>query len=132
MYDPEEEISTDAVDHDDPVHDHRICNSEGWALFDVDSTGILEIQRDDEAGVFPTDLHAVAFVRQKADAGSPYHRKALDVHLRTWPADAARGTHVAIRHLQLLKQCDPDTTTCGDIRRQLVAEFGEEVVSAAE
>jgi len=76
-------LPSDACFHDHPLRDHRICNAEGWALSDVDSTGIFEIRRDGEAEVFETDTHAIAFVRGKADSGSPYHRKALDVHLMT-------------------------------------------------
>lgn len=53
---------------------------EGWDLFDIDSTGILEIQRDDEAGIFESDEDAVSYVRAKAWAGSKRHQWSLRAH----------------------------------------------------
>jgi hypothetical protein len=82
-------IPTDAPDHDNPVTDRRICVEEGWILADVDNTGILEIQKDDDASVFETDTEAVMFVAAKAGLGVPYHCRALEVHLKTHPTDKA-------------------------------------------
>ena len=76
----EEEIPEDAHLHDDPITDHRICNQEGWALFNVDSTGLLEIQRDDEAEKFAGDAEAFEFVLKLARGGSPYHQRAILAH----------------------------------------------------
>ena len=87
--DDEEEIPSDAYLVDDPITDHRICNQEGWTLFDVDSTGLLEIQRDDEAEMFAGDDEAVEFVRRRAGR-SPYHRKAIVIHDRDAQALLAR------------------------------------------
>lgn len=84
--DADDEIPADAYLHDDPLHDRRIAHSEGWDLFDIDTTGILEIQRDDEAGKFSDDQAAVDFVKQR---NTPYHQKAFAIH-KTHSADAAR------------------------------------------
>jgi hypothetical protein len=64
------------------------ANHEGWSLFDVNSTGLLEIQRDDEADLFESDEAAVNFVRRRANEGSMPHYLALRTHLR----------HAAIRN----------------------------------
>lgn len=58
-----------------------IYEQEGWCLFDVDSTGLMEIERDDEADVFNTDEAALAFVRHRAEY-SDFHRKAIEAHDR--------------------------------------------------
>ena len=75
-----EEIPADAHLHDDPLTDGRIAYSEGWAMIDVDSSGYLEIERDDERDTFGSDEEAVAFVREEAVHGSPYHVKAVARH----------------------------------------------------
>ncbi|MEY2153069.1 hypothetical protein AB7849_19345 [Rhodanobacter sp. 115] len=54
--------------------------AEGWDLWDVDGTGMLEIQRVDEANVFATDQEAVLCVRLKAALGSVRHRQAAAIH----------------------------------------------------
>lgn len=59
---------------------NKCCAGEGWGLFDVDSTGYLEIQKSDEAGVFDDDDDAFSFVRRLAEAGSRLHSEALDIH----------------------------------------------------
>lgn len=84
---PGEVIPSDACLHDDPACDRRISIAEGWCIIDVDSTGVLEIEKDDDAGVFASDEEAVEFVRQKAAAGSTYHQKAMAIHLKTHPPD---------------------------------------------
>lgn len=55
-------------------------HAEGWGLFDVDASGLLEIQRLDEAEVFGSDEEAVGFVRALASAGSAMHVAALAQH----------------------------------------------------
>lgn len=77
-----EAIPSDAHLVDDPVTDGRISELEGWGMFNVDSTGLMEIERDDEAAVFADDAAAVEFVRLKAGSGSPYHVKAIEIHDR--------------------------------------------------
>jgi hypothetical protein len=52
---------------------------EGWLVIWSDSIGGLEIQRDDEAGMFKDDEHALTHVKLLADRGSAYHKQALDV-----------------------------------------------------
>lgn len=83
--DDDGEIPADAFLHDDPLTDHRICNREGWAVFDVDATGLLEIQRDDNSEAFDSDAEAVGFVGLCA-ARSPYHAKALAIHAKDYEA----------------------------------------------
>lgn len=56
------------------------ADAEGWGIFDVDGSGLLEIERDDEADVFACDEDAVAFVREKAEAGSGVHIAAIRAH----------------------------------------------------
>jgi hypothetical protein len=53
---------------------------EGWALFDWDGTGLMQIQRIDQDGAFASDDEAIAFVRQQAEAGSASHATALIAH----------------------------------------------------
>jgi hypothetical protein len=59
--------------------DSKAAVAEGWEIFDIDSTGVLEIERDDESGKFKNDNAARAFVAKKAAKGSPLHLKALCV-----------------------------------------------------
>lgn len=55
--------------------------AEGWDLFDLDATGIAEIQRFDGAEVkFPSDEAAVTWVRERASDGSLLHKTALAIH----------------------------------------------------
>lgn len=101
-----DEVPTDAHLRDDPLRDRRIAHSEGWDLFDIDTT---EIQRDDEAAVFPDDQAAIDFVR---GAGAPYHQKAIAIHeapaaeaflhragppVRAYLADSDRWERLAIK-----------------------------------
>lgn len=52
--------------------DNTQANREGWCLFNDG-----ELQRLDEAEVFPSDLAALAYVKGCADMGSHYHNEAL-------------------------------------------------------
>lgn len=52
------------------------ANDEGWNLFESDERG-LEIERDDEAGIFDSDERAVWHVMNWAAEGSQLHQKAL-------------------------------------------------------
>lgn len=65
-----------------------VALAEGWDLFDVDSKGIFQIQRDDDSAIFQSDIAAVDFVRKKASEGSEVHMRALAAHL----VDAAKLT----------------------------------------
>lgn len=58
----------------------EFARSEGWGIFDIDSTGYLEIQRDDEQGVFASDDDAFDHVFKLSRAGSDLHTKALAIH----------------------------------------------------
>ncbi|MBI6883053.1 hypothetical protein [Pseudomonas putida] len=58
---------------------------EGWALFDVDGSGLMEIQRDDELDVFETDDDAIAHVLARSEQGSLSHRRALALHMLDAP-----------------------------------------------
>jgi len=53
---------------------------EGWALFDYDSLGLFEIERDDDKDVFDSDDEAVAHVERMAESGSALHAWALVLH----------------------------------------------------
>lgn len=72
-------IPADAHLHDDPAHDSRIADSEGWCI-ERGRDGYPEIQRDDTSDVFKNDEEALEFVRGEANRGSPHHRKALTLH----------------------------------------------------
>ncbi len=56
---------------------HQQALGEGWCIIDVDGSGYLEIERDDECDEFKTDPDALWFVIEKARGGSEYHREAL-------------------------------------------------------
>lgn len=57
--------------------DDAYALNEGWGIFDSDTRG-LEIERDDEAAIFPHDDAAVEYVNEKAKTDA-FHQKALDV-----------------------------------------------------
>ncbi|HEP6430584.1 TPA: hypothetical protein VDB83_004907 [Burkholderia cenocepacia] len=59
--------------------DCAIADKQGWNLFDVDGSGYLEIQRDDEAQVFESDDDALAYVREQAQGGCPVALKAMGI-----------------------------------------------------
>ncbi|MEN6401498.1 MAG: hypothetical protein ABFD94_06090 [Armatimonadia bacterium] len=60
--------------------DRQAAQREGWDVFELDSRGVLEIQRcesDDVETPFRTDALAAMHVHERAKAGSELHRKAL-------------------------------------------------------
>ncbi len=57
-----------------PSRAHR----EGWDIFDVDSSGYLEIQRLDEVEIFDSDEEARTWVKNQAACDSDYHRDAIE------------------------------------------------------
>ncbi|HHK0379474.1 TPA: hypothetical protein ACQQJB_003648 [Pseudomonas aeruginosa] len=59
---------------------------EGWALFEIGHSDLMEIQRDDELAVFASDDEAVDHVKRMAAAGSQRHQEALARHLADSPA----------------------------------------------
>lgn len=63
-------------------HADGIAKREGWALVNYDSTGLLQIQRLDEANVFNSDEAAIAHVARLAMAGSILHQEAMSLHNR--------------------------------------------------
>ncbi len=50
----------------------------GWRLFDIGGSEM--IQRDDEMGIFASDVEAIEHVRRLAAAGSSRHQKVLATH----------------------------------------------------
>lgn len=50
---------------------------EGWSLFDVD--GRWQLQRVDEDKKFESDAEAIIFVASKANEGSEYHMRAIEM-----------------------------------------------------
>lgn len=62
-------------------HDDAAALREGW-LISNSSDGCDEIQRHDEAEIFPGDAEAIAHVYWKAGAGSDLHRRAIAHTLR--------------------------------------------------
>lgn len=58
---------------------------EGWALFEIGHSGLMEIQRDDEMAIFATDDDALAHVERMAAQGSQRHQDALARHLADAP-----------------------------------------------
>lgn len=59
----------------------QVGMQEGWALFnDGLNDHNYRIERDDEAGIFPGDDEAIAFVERLSLLGSKVHKLALDVH----------------------------------------------------
>jgi hypothetical protein len=58
--------------------DNSRAIDEGWALFDSD--GCLDLQRIDEDEIFDNDQDAIDYVRNEAEAGSEYHKRALQLH----------------------------------------------------
>lgn len=62
---------------------HEMAAIEGWDLFGPESDtsdNRLEIQRDDEANIFPDDTTALSHVRKEASTGSTLHAIALELH----------------------------------------------------
>lgn len=60
--------------------DSEQAAQEGWDMFAINADQtIWQLQRDDEAGVFPTDIHAFQFAYRKALTGSRLHKKALQL-----------------------------------------------------
>lgn len=60
-------------------------SSEGWALFEIGRSGLVEIQRDDEMGIFETDEDALEHVKRMAAQGSQPHKDALARHMADAP-----------------------------------------------
>jgi hypothetical protein len=61
----------------------------GWAVFDFDGNGLMQVQRDDESGIFESDEDALNFVQTMAKSNSVRHTEALSVHYRDQAAIAA-------------------------------------------
>jgi hypothetical protein len=57
--------------------DRRAAQKEGWDLFDIDSTGVIEIQRLDTPRKFDSDDAARRYVRRMAANNSMLHMRAL-------------------------------------------------------
>lgn len=69
----------------DDLDFESVTSNEGWDLFEVYGSDLMEIQRDDEMGIFETDDDALAHVQMKADEGSAAHRNALARHMLDAP-----------------------------------------------
>ncbi|MGG2621738.1 hypothetical protein [Pseudomonas aeruginosa] len=65
---------------------HHPQADEGWALFEIGHSGLMEIQRDDEMAVFASDDDALDYVKRLAAEGSQRHQEALTRHLADAPA----------------------------------------------
>jgi hypothetical protein len=52
------------------------CVWEGWVLTHSNEYG-LRVERYDENTTFKSDAEALAFVTERANAGSAYHQEAL-------------------------------------------------------
>lgn len=61
-----------------PAWDNTQASAEGWDVF-TRSDGRLEIEKDDELDIFPTDDAALDHVIAQATAGSAYHLRALSI-----------------------------------------------------
>lgn len=53
--------------------------AQGWGVWMNTTTGRLEIQRHDEAEIFPDDAAAVAYVRDRAKHGDMLAHTALEI-----------------------------------------------------
>lgn len=77
------------------TQDDALAQREGWAVFDFDGTGLLEIEHLDcqeieGAPTLSSDYEALQIVRAKALAGSPLHIRALAIHEQDAKAIDAR------------------------------------------
>jgi hypothetical protein len=59
--------------------DHERAAKEGWGLFEPDRAPWVEIQRDDDQGLFESDEAAVAHVINEQEGGSDMHFRALAI-----------------------------------------------------
>jgi hypothetical protein len=76
----------------DPLKDRAPAFREGWGLFEC-GDGQLVIEADNECRVFRganANLDAYAFVEARAEAGSPYHKAAIEL-VNESAEDADRG-----------------------------------------
>jgi|GEM_PF-5777951 len=55
------------------------AQEEGWGLFEVDRFPGIEIECDDEAGIFESDDEAIAHVIKRTEEGSYFHWTALTI-----------------------------------------------------
>jgi rubrerythrin len=97
--------------------DNTQAAGEGWGLFNRDENP--EIQRIDEDKVFADDAAAIAFVRQKADEGSAYHKTAISLHDIANPPRQVRNHYKCPRcshewHDEWDCECDDDCPACGN------------------
>ena len=84
-----------------PINESANGNKkEGWMVSNAED-GKMEIQKDDEAGIFKSDAEAKEFVMDKAKAGSKEHQKALKA------AGLSEGTEGWQRSTELLNEWHP-------------------------
>jgi len=57
----------------------RQAVSQGWDMFDYDCSGMLQLQRSDEEGVFASDDEAIAFVKVLAERGDETAKLAIEL-----------------------------------------------------
>lgn len=70
--------------------DQALAYSEGWALFNYPEN--TDLEKDDEAGKFPSDDEALAHVARRAmEKGGDVHMKALRAWKRTNPTGYAEA-----------------------------------------
>lgn len=64
----------------------------GWDMFRYDDLDMLQLQRCDEKEIFPSDMEAIDFVKQKAAAGDEIAQLALELDAYFEPViDALRS-----------------------------------------
>ena len=78
-YEMKDELFNIFENADWTAHDRDEAQELGWDIFDLDSTGVLEIQALSEMGRFKSDAEAAAYVMGAAFAGSAVAQKALMV-----------------------------------------------------
>jgi hypothetical protein len=63
----------------EPVFDNNQSADEGWCISECfgSANGPWQLQKCDEQDVFKTDIEAWRFVVDCAEAGSEYHKQAL-------------------------------------------------------
>jgi hypothetical protein len=69
---------------------------QGWGVFDVDQTGLLQIQKSDESGRFDTDAEAICYVIGRADCNDDLAIKGIaqmDKGTTDYNFILARGAH---------------------------------------
>lgn len=75
--------------------DNKLAKTEGWSIFECFGSdhGKWQLQKYDEAEVFASDPEAWAHVVDRADAGSIYHKQAIQFLAQHNPEEKERIMH---------------------------------------